>query len=88
MSVDEVRGWNSVDNVLDRHSLHEDVALVVRPQHWVVRDEFKGLVRECFPLMCKNRKVALRVPPPVTEDELLRESLSRMPKKHRERLGH
>src|SRR6267143_116382 len=34
----QVRQWNSVDDVLDRLSLCEDVTLVVRPQSWVIDD--------------------------------------------------
>ena len=69
----QVRGWNSVDNMLDRRSLCEDVTLIVRPLHWVVVDLFKGLVGVCFPLMWKNGKVVIKVPPPDTEDEVRRE---------------
>jgi len=50
----QVHGWNSVDNVLDRFSLCEDVTLVVRPQHLVIEDKFKELIEIYFPLMWEN----------------------------------
>ena len=59
---DRVRGWNSVDNVLDRLSLCEDVTLVIRLQDWVVDDTFKGLVERYFPLMWENGRIVLEGP--------------------------
>lgn len=58
-SEDQVRGWNSVDNVLDRLSLGEDVTLVVRRQDWTIDDQFKDLVEQYFPLMWENERVIL-----------------------------
>ena len=58
-SEDQVRGWNLVDDVLDRLSLCEDVALVVKPQNLTVDDQFKGLVETYFPLMWENGRVVL-----------------------------
>ena len=57
----QVREWNSVDNVLDRLSLCEDVTLVVRVQGWMV-DELERLVEKCFPLMWENGRVVLEAP--------------------------
>jgi len=54
-----VRGWNAVDNVLDRLSLCEDVMLVVRMEHWVVGEEFDELIERYFPLMWENGRVVL-----------------------------
>ena len=68
----QVRGWNSVDNILDRLSLCEDVTLVVRPQHWVIEDKFKGLVETYFPLMWENGRVVLEGPPPYMDDGPIR----------------
>ena len=56
-SENQVREWNSVDNILDRLSLCEDVTLVVRPQFWVIDDEFKGLIEKYFPFMWENGRV-------------------------------
>lgn len=58
-SESQVRQWNTVDNVLDRLSLCEDVTLVVRPQFWVIDDKFKELVGSYFPLMWENGRVVL-----------------------------
>jgi len=65
---DQVRGWNSVDDVLDRLSLCEDVTLVVRPQNWVVEDKLKESIEKYFPLMWENERVALAIPPRNVED--------------------
>ena len=64
----QVRAWNSVDNVLDRLSLCEDVTLVVRAQHWVIEDKFMELIEIYFPLMWENRRVVLEGPPPYMDD--------------------
>lgn len=56
----QVREWNSVDNMLDRLSLCEDVTLVVRVQGWKV-DEFERLVEKYFPLMWENERVVLHL---------------------------
>ena len=61
-SEDQVRGWNSVDNVLDRLSLCEDVTLVIRLQHWVIDDKLRGLVERYFPLMWDNGRIVLEGP--------------------------
>lgn len=58
-SENQVRGWNLVDDALDRLSLYEDVTLVVRPQHWMIDDQFKGLIEKYFPLMWENERVVL-----------------------------
>jgi len=68
----QIRWWNSVDNVLDRLSLCEDVTLVVKLQQWVVGGEFEGSVEKCFPLMWENRRVVLETPSPYTKDGPLR----------------
>jgi len=67
--VYRVHGWNSVDNLLDRLSLHENVTLVVRRPEWVSEDVFRGSVRKCFPLMWKNGRVMLKVSPYLTGQE-------------------
>ena len=77
-SENQVREWNSVDNVLDRLSLCEDVTLVVKPQLWAIDDEFKGLIEKYFPLMWENERVVLEGPPPHVEDGPIR----------RTRVGH
>ena len=71
----QVRAWNSVDDVLDRLSLYEDVTLVLRPQHWVIEDKFKGLVEIYFPLMWENGRVVLEGPAPYTDDGPIRRML-------------
>ena len=76
-SEDQVYGWNSVDNVLDRLSLCEDVALVLKPQQWIMEDKFKELIEKYFPLMWENGRVVLEEPPPLiggahTEGGLIR----------------
>ena len=58
-----MRGWNSVDDVLDRLSLYEDVTLVVRPQHCTMQDQFTGLIEKYFPLMWENGRVVVDEPP-------------------------
>lgn len=58
-SENQVREWNSVDNVLDRLSLYEDVTLVLRPQHRITESGFKELVEKYFPLMWENGRVVL-----------------------------
>ena len=63
-SENQVREWNSVDNVLDRLSLCEDVTLVVKPQLRAIDDEFKELIEKYFPLMWENERVVLEGPPP------------------------
>lgn len=70
-SESQVHEWNSVDNVLDRLSLREDVALVLRPVHWAIEDKFKELVEKYFPLMRENGRVVLEEPPSRLDDTLL-----------------
>lgn len=72
MTEDQVRGWNSADNVLDRLSLCEDVTLVVRRQHRVAEDKFKKLVEKYFPLMWENGRVVLEGSSPDVEDGSVR----------------
>ena len=69
---DRVRKWNSVDNVLDRLSLCEDVTLVVRPQFWVIDAKFEELIENYFPLMWENGRVVLEGSPPYLEGMLVR----------------
>lgn len=64
----QVLGWNSVDDVLDRLSLCEDVTLVVRPENRVIDDKFKALVEAYFPLMWENERVVLEGSPPYEEN--------------------
>jgi hypothetical protein len=68
----QLRGWNSVDNVLDRLSLCEDVMLVVKPQHWVIEDKFKRLIEKYFPLMWENGRVVLEGPAPYLDNGLIK----------------
>jgi len=63
VSENELSGWNSVDKVLDRLSLCEDVTLVVTTIQWEGGDSFNGLIRVCFPSMWGNGKVMLKMPP-------------------------
>ena len=72
-----MRGWNSVDNMLDRLSLCEDVTLVVRPQHSVVEDKFKELIEKYFPLMWENGRVVLEAIHPVEGEHFGRARVSR-----------
>ena len=65
-SENQVRGWNSVDDVLDRLNPCGDVTLVVRPLQWVVEDKFKDSVAKRFPLMWKSGRVVLEVSRPYT----------------------
>ena len=60
----QVREWNSVDNMLDRLSLCEDVTLVVRVQGWTVDEEFRQLIEKYFPLMWESGRVVLEAPSP------------------------
>jgi len=70
---DRVRAWNSVDKVLDRLSQCEGVTLVVKLQYWVEEDAmFQAQFETNFPLMWKNGRATLDIPPPDMEDELLR----------------
>ena len=71
-SESQVREWNSVDDVLDRLSLCEDVTLVVRPQLWVIDDKFKELVEKYFPLMWESGRVVLEGPPPYMKNGPMR----------------
>ncbi|KAF9785499.1 hypothetical protein BJ322DRAFT_1108948 [Thelephora terrestris] len=66
-SEDQFRRWNSVDDVLDRLSLCEDVTLVVRLIE-PVDNQFAGSVEKCFPLMWENGRVVLKGPHPYLED--------------------
>jgi len=68
-SEDRVRAWNLVDNVLGRLNLRKGVTLVVTRR---LTREDEHSIEKCFPLMWKNRRVVLKVPPPDTLDELLR----------------
>jgi len=61
-------GWNSVDNMLDRLSLCEDVTLVMRLQYWVTNMEFGELMEKYFPLMWENGRVVLEMPPPYMDN--------------------
>ena len=60
-----VRGWNSVDNVLDRLNLREGVTLVVRRR--MREDGFEDMIKTYFPLMWKKGRVVLEVPYPAME---------------------
>jgi len=66
VSENRARGWNSVDDVLDRLNSRGAVTLVVRPAWWVVGDKSEDLIGKCFPLMWKNGRVVLEVPSPGT----------------------
>ena len=70
-----MRAWNSVDDVLDRLSLYEDVTLVLRPQHRVIESKFKELIEIYFPLMWENGRVVLEGPPAYTDDGPIRRML-------------
>ena len=59
-SVQRVREWNSVDDVLDRLSLCKDVTLVVILQNSAIDDEFRELIERYFPLMWENERVVLK----------------------------
>jgi len=69
----QVRGWNPVDDVLNRFSACADVALIITAKYWVADRAFEDLIRTYFPLMWKSGKVVLEVPPPDMEDRLLSE---------------
>ena len=69
-SESQVRGWNSVDDVLDRLNLFEDVTLAVRPQYWTIDDQFRGLIERYFPLMTENGRVVLDGLPPYPEERV------------------
>lgn len=71
-SEDQLRRWNSVDDVLDRLSLCEDVTLVVRLQEWTIGSRFEDLVEKYFPLMWENGRVVLEGQHPRPEDESIR----------------
>ena len=64
MSDSQVRAWNAVDDVLDRLSLCEDVALTVRVERCVVDDQLRSLIEKKFPLMWENGRVTLEGYPP------------------------
>ena len=63
-SEDLLRGWNSVDNVLDRLNQGEGVTLVVKPLRLAVKGRFEDSIMERFPLMWKSGRVVLEIPPP------------------------
>ena len=65
-----VRGWGSIDNVLDQFNLCEDASLVAGSLFWL-DDGFRDLVERHFPLMWKRGRVVLEVPPLNAEDDLL-----------------
>ena len=73
---DQVRGWNSVDNVLGPTRLFEGVTLVVRPQH-TVGTQFKPLIEKYFPIMWEDERVVLEGPSPDVDDELLKTTRGR-----------
>ena len=75
---DQIRGWNSVDNVLGQARLFEGVILAARPQHSVVEGKFKGLIETYFPLMWGDERVVLEGPPPDADEELLRKTRGRV----------
>ena len=59
----QVHEWNSVDDVLDRLSLYEDVALVVKLQERMTDDGLVGLIEKYFPLMSENGRTVLEAEP-------------------------
>jgi len=69
---DYVRGWNSVDDVLDQLNRCEDVTLVAKMTEWVKGDNFGGVIEEYFPLMWVKGRVVLEVPPPTTREVALK----------------
>ena len=50
----QVRGWNSVDNALNRLNSCEAVTLVVRPPHPAEEDMSMELIERYFPEMWKD----------------------------------
>ena len=62
----------SVDPVLDRFSLCEDVSLVMRMQGRMEEEESKGLAEKCFPLMWRSVKIVIEVPDRSVEDAIPR----------------
>ena len=67
----QVRAWNPIDDVLDRFNPRVGVTLIVRLRFWPVGDEFKDLVKLCFPSMWKNGKVVIQVSSQDIQDALL-----------------
>ena len=65
-AVDEnyARGWNAVDDVLDRLRPHEYVTLVVRPEEWMEAGKLGKMIEKYFPSMWERKRVVLEVPPP------------------------
>jgi len=63
-----VRGWNLVDNVLDRFSLCDDVTLAVRLENRADEDRFRKAVVKSFPSTWKNGRVVFEVQPPYIMD--------------------
>ena len=72
MSDGQVREWNSVDKVLDRLDLCEDVTLVLRPQDWVGLERLKVLTEKYFPLMWRKGGVVLKEQPTTTDEVILK----------------
>jgi len=67
-----VREWNSVDKVLDRLNLCEDVTLVLRSQDWVGLERLKVSTEKYFPLMWRKGRVVLKEQPTTTDDAILK----------------
>ena len=68
----DVREWNSVDDVLVRLSLREDVILVTKITEWVEEDEFRDVIEKYFPSMWEKGRVVIEVPPPTMRDVALK----------------
>ena len=72
-----VRGWNSVDNALDRLSLREKVTLVVKLKQWAEEDKIVEVIKTYFPSMWESGRVVVEIPPPPVRDEAQADLLER-----------
>ena len=63
VTENKLRGWNPVDNVLDRFNLSEDATLVVRSSDWLTERQLKETIESCFTLMREKGRVVLEVLP-------------------------
>ena len=64
MDENYARGWNAVDDVLDRLRPCEYVTLVVRPEEWMETGKLGKMIEKYFPSMWERKRVVLEVPPP------------------------
>jgi len=67
VTQNQLREWDSVNNVLERFNLCEGVTLVARSPDWVTEHQLKEVIEDYFPSMWGTERAVPEVLPPDVE---------------------